>query len=520
MSWLKKKTNLILILVVILLVYYPWFLINRTLASGDWPYLFKETIQGFSFFPDPSFLWLGPYYQITSKFFVEYLNISWEITERVFWFWMFLGISFFSSRYLSKIILRNSKFNLLTTLIFLTNSYILMVVGGGQMGVALGYSLSPMVFGKFILLLQRFSFPNLVSSSLILALQVMFDPRIAYITGIGLALFAIFSLIFSEKKHSIIKSVLAYFFISSIVVFILNYYWILSGVSKDLSGSTVNALKYLSFGSFSQSISLLHPNWPENIFGKIYFMRPEFIVLPVFAYFSLFFLNIRKLNKEILFFAFLGIIGAFLSKGVSEPFGVLYQWAFSNIPLFFLFRDPTKFYILVVLSYSILIPFALEKIGGRFPNLSWVIFIVFWLVLISPAFSGKLSGTFKPNFVPSEYSEFKNFLNNDTKYSNVLWMPTHSPFSFFSNTHPILGASYLGDMLFAEKSDFQKLKKIMNDNNVGYVVIPQDSEGRIFMTDRIYDERQYFKALEKMKKIPFLTSVRTFGKIVVFKVSK
>ena len=32
------------------------------------------------------------------------------------------------------------------------------------------------------------------------------------------------------------------------------------------------------------ALSLLHPNWPENLFGKVYFLQPEFLILPILAF--------------------------------------------------------------------------------------------------------------------------------------------------------------------------------------------------------------------------------------------
>ena len=67
-------------------------------------------------------------------------------------------------------------------------------------------------------------------------------------------------------------------------------------------------------------------------------------------------------NGAIIFFALLGLVGAFLAKGASPPFSEINSWLFQNFPGMNMFRDSTKFYSLIALSYSVLIPFSIWKI--------------------------------------------------------------------------------------------------------------------------------------------------------------
>lgn len=506
--------------IIISLIYYPWIFVGKTLASGDWPYLFKETIQGFSFLPDPHNLWLGPYYQWTSKFFVQYLNISWEFTERFWWFWMFLAISFFSSLFLSKVILGKSKYNFISALIFMTNTYILMIVGGGQMGVALAYAFVPAVLGSFINCLNKNSFKNLTLAGIILAFQIMFDPRIAYVICFGITLYFFIRLISDKNRWQLIFHFISFLLASAVFIFLINSPWIIARLLSenknflsDSSLGSIGSLSFFSFGSFSYVFSLLHPNWPENIFGKTYFLKPEFLSLPILAFSSLLFLaKEEKMKKEILFFSLLGLLGVFLSKGVQDPFGQIYTWMFSYVPGFTLFRDPTKFYVLIVLSYSILIPFSLGKISKNISSrfkfktvvaLPVILFLLVWAFLVKPALFGGLSGTFKPQQISSNYISLKNFLVKDAVYSVTLWVPNKSSLSFYSSTHPLLEAA-----TFSEK--------FLKENKVKYIIVPEDTQRKIFLTDRKYDEKLYKGMIANLAKISYLTQVAKFGKIIVF----
>jgi hypothetical protein len=151
---------------------------------------------------------------------------------------------------------------------------------------------------------------------------------------------------------------------------LLHSFWILPALLihqnafTQLGGvtPTIDSVTYFSFAKFENAISLLHPNWPENIFGKTYFMKPEFLILPLLAFMSIFFVKKEKQNKLILYFILLGIFGAFLAKGSQDPFGNIYLWMFQHLPGFFLFRDSTKWYTLVAISYAILIPFSIRSV--------------------------------------------------------------------------------------------------------------------------------------------------------------
>jgi len=537
----------------ILTVYRNWFL-SPNIIGGDWPYFFNETLKQFTFFPPAWSLMHGnglgapittyfidQYLYFTVYLSVGILHVPWAIGYKLFWFGFFIVLSISSSIYLLKTIFSQAKFWQMgiAALIFTTNTYILMVVGGGQMGVALAYSVVPFVLARFIKLIDHIAvsnkdFQSALIAGLVLAIQVMFDPRIAYVTMISVALYSMFNITKNMVKN--LNLILFVFIIPAIIAILLNTTWILPIlISKQSSFSDlgsaytgVEIVKFLSFASFSQSLSLLHPNWPENIFGKIYFMKPEFILLPIIAFSSLLF----KFSRKILFFALLGIVGAFLAKGASDPFGGAYLWLFSYFPGFIVFRDSTKFYLLTALSYSILVPYSLLAISNKVSNIKHktlnmhnayyiipVTFLVVWAFLIHPAILGQLGGTFKKNDVPKEYVELKDFLYKQPEFFRTLWIPRQQRFAFASNTHPaievmpLFAATNSAEIIAGlQKSESQRLLKELS---VKYVIIPYDSIGEIFLKDRKYDEKQRTDLEKQLDNITWLRKIKT-GKITIY----
>lgn len=594
----------IIIILIILLIYKGWFLFNP-LSAGDWSFFYNSSLKEFSINPsgwnsvfnsglggsNMIILGLFFYFSSTIYFLFNFFHIPWVLIERIVWFWPLLFISVFSSYYLFKKLFSN-KFALLSSFIFLFNTYILMIVGGGQMGIAMAYALAPLVLNSFIKAVDV-GFKNYdlrknvklpIIAGLLFSLQIVFDLRIAYITLAAVAVYAVLSIInhvFSketlrEKIFYILNFIFYIFIVPGIVVFLLNAFWVLPTILSrrnpieelGLAYSSLEAVKFFSFAKFENTLSLLHPNWPENIFGKVGFLKPEFLILPILAYSSLLFIANSKLknnsaieqsnNRTIIFFALLGLLGAFLAKGANEPFGGVYLWLFDNFPGFIMFRDPTKWYTLVAISYSILIPFSVWKIYEwikshseflifnfkfsiksknqilNFQNLFLLIIAFCLLFLIRPALFGQLSGTFKTTPIPEDYIKLEKFIAKDSNFSRTLWVPTLQRFGFYSNLHPAIPAQNLFKTVenteIIKKMNTKEAELLLQEASVKYVIVPFDSQGEIFLKDRKYDNKLYQQAVRGVSEIPWLKRVdcsivtllncsgNPFGKIAVFEV--
>lgn len=371
-----------------------------------------------------------------------------------------------------------------------------MVVGGGQLGVAMAYAMAPLV-------LYTMSRKRRVLGVFTAGFQLMLDPRVWAIT-MGARLLSLRSLSSFKSFGLLLLACLA-----------LNSFWILPNLSSydSVYKEAINGdvVRYLSFATFSNSLSLTHPNWPENIFGKIYFMRPEFLLLSILAFGSLLSISNIKNQKSkiqiknqkysditIRVFTLLALLGAFLAKGANPPFGEVYVWL-SRIPGFLLFRDPTKFYVLLALSFCILIPRSLWLIASRAQTQARVRvraavlgvgFLLFWTGLLYPAWSGQLTGTFVARTVPASYVKLKNYLLREAKGHSVLWVPSRQRFGFYSSEiASVESQSVFGEETFAlgKILDQATAASVLKEENVGYVVVPYDSQGEMFLTDRAYD---------------------------------
>ncbi|HSX40271.1 MAG TPA: hypothetical protein VLF68_01520 [Candidatus Saccharimonadales bacterium] len=528
------KYAFFLIGIILFIIFLPWLDFSKTLSAGDWPYLYPQNIKAFSFPLSPPFLWVETYYDLTAKLGLQVFHLPWEVIERLFWFFPFLALSVYSSWVFAKRFLKNNPFASLCILIFTTNTYILMMTGGGQMGVAIAYALAPLVFSSLFNMLEVAYQKNLKKLgllALLLGVQLMFDPRIFLITIFSFFIvFFIYS--FMQKKSVFVP--LKFGAIVFLGALLLNLFWIFPNLfffqSEYAIVNSAITVTFYSFANFSNAIGLLQPNWPENLFGKVYFMRPEFLFLPVLAFSSLFFLSKLKKGQMIIPFAMLGLVGIFLSKGTNPPFGELYL-VFSKLPGSTLFRDPTKFYILIILSYMLLIPLSLEmilqKVSKSRPIFSilYSLFLLFWLFTIRQAAWHQLTGTFMPQAVPTQYKILNNFL--EKKPQATLWIPSYQRFGINTKQNPayegsqILDATNSAQLLSIFKTP--KAQKTLVENNVAYIIVPFDSRHEIYLNDNKYDPTSKFDIIAKLKTFSWLeevTEVDPSKKIIIFAVKK
>lgn len=524
-----------IVVLIVFWIFFPWFSHNGTFSSGDWPYLYIENIKEFPLVPNIRYLWLAPYYQTITKLLVIYGGLPWEVIERMLWFWPLIGLSCWGAYRLGR--------SAIGALIYTTNTYALMIVGGGQMGVAMAYAVAPFVLKSFIdythifLGKETVKVKNIIWTGCCISLQVMFDPRIAALT-VGVSVCYLFF------QNIPLRKIVSFLFFPFGMTFLIHVYWIAqlfiskSNIEGRLADATTGFVTFLSFASFSQTFSLLHPNWPENVFGKVYFMRPEFLVLPIIA-FSLFlsvgYKKTREETKEskdhngIYFWGLVLLLSAFLAKGTQEPFGLVYSWMFNHIPGFSVYRDPTKFYVIIALSYTLLIPISLNvlitRLKNKIPHAGLIVFTVFlfyWLFCIRPGITHSLGGTFVPGYVPKEYMKLKDFLYNDPAPYSTFWIPSKQRFGFSSLIHPTVDATELTktdnlDQMLRWLAS-ENSKDILKSNHVRYLIVAFDSRGELYITDRHYDESLYTKVLTEVGTIPWLKSITGFGRIGVFEI--
>lgn len=539
---------LLIALILILFVYRNYFT-GETISAGDLTYLSREMMKELispplawetsigNGFGGKSLFFQGPYvYNLPLGIMGNF--IGYNIAERLLWFIPILLIGTVGAFKLSsEIAIFPRAYRMISILIVLLNSYFLMIISGGQITICLGYVSLIFAFYLWLKVMRNTDIVSVIKFAVSFSIVFSFDFRFLYLLNMLIFLHSSY-IIFSDLKSlkQTLKKVITILIPTYIVFILIHSYWLvpflLSLYNPAANAPTVytasSGLSFFSSAEFSKSFSLLHPNYPENIFGKSSFMKPEYLILPILVYSSIFFIK-RENKKIVIFLMLLGLFSSFMAKGVNLPFPLVYKFLFEHFPGFVMFRDPTKFYVFTVISYSILLPFTLynleknlrEKLQRKKIALYIRIFFTFVLLfLVRDIFSGNIKGTLNSKEVPTDYVEYKNYIIKENTFFRTFWIPSWQRFGYYSNQNPVVSADsfYLinDPVELVLKLKQKNTEQIFIESAIKYVVIPFDSEKEKFLTDRKYDKNKREELERELDKIEWLNNKKVFGGITIY----
>lgn len=144
-----------------------------------------------------------------------------------------------------------------------------------------------------------------------------------------------------------------------------------------------------------------------------------------------------------------------------------------------------------------------------------------WVVLIRQAVTHQLGGTFQSHSIDPEYVQLKNLITALPDGAATYWVPSRQRFGFTSQSHRGLSASdeIPAGNLTAILSSLQsaEAKMRLNLKGIMYVIVPYDTSGEIFLTDRAYNHAMYEQTIEAVGRIPWLVPVEAFTKVRVWR---
>ena len=420
---MKKLLSWLLILLPVLWIFRQIFFGNLPIW-GDAPFFYPEGLRelfyepltwvtrNISFGGVNSVLWISPIMFLMGVL-NKFLFLGSDSIIRILFYFPSIIFSltgvYFLTRYLN--LSRVTQF--FAILFYLLNTYFILLVDGGQIGVALAYALFPLIilFGKRMF--DKASFSSFFLFLIFSFVLTIADPRITVVAYFTLFVWQLFE---GWKK-------IVFLFLSAILLIPLNFYWLFPLIkikSEVLSLGVSN----LQLSSLLNSLLLYAPHWPDNIFGKVIQPPFYFVLIPILVFGSIFF----KKEKKLLIFALLFLIFSFLAKGTTYPFGGIYNFLI-NLPFGFAFRDSSKFFIPLILFGGILIG---ETVGTFkmkvkvFP----VLVYLYFLFLIYPAFSGKLNFILGSRKIDNSFQTIYKNLNTDNTGYETLWFPEKHPLAF------------------------------------------------------------------------------------------
>lgn len=483
---------------------YPWIWKEVNAADG----LGEYTI---------STLWSQPIHTFFGS--LALLNISFSIQTKILILLTIL-LGFFSFNRLLDYLKINGPGKYIGTFFYLTNTFFLLLVDGGQISIALGYVVVPLNICNFLKTFDNPSLKNKIYFAFSLILISFLDIRFIFLLFLIFLIKILYVLILSPRSKIVhlIKNIISLGFFVGIVLVGIHAFWLLPAfLSRDpqlpQTYERITQIDFLSFSSLINSIFLQQPHWYKNVFGQISYPGFEFFIIPLLVFLAPI---LKKRNKQVGFWLIVALLGIFLSKGSKEPLGIVYVWLFTHIPGFSLFRDPVKFYTLIALSYSVLISITMTSLS-KFIKFAPVLIIIFFLFILRPVYLGQMTGMFSFPRYENEYLEQGKILSQDASFSRIFWIPSHEPLGYTNVNHPWIGAvraSKQRPFAAGTKGTYETFNflreapymgEIFDVAGVGYISYPYLDPKRDEMS---HDNQRYFYVfLDQLSKIPWLTKI-------------
>lgn len=451
---------LILLFILSILSHHVWFSNLAPITYGDWIYDFQERMAetfdlpriwhmsyslgavnlGASFWPIYSF------HGLLAKF-----NFGYEVGERIMFLWPIPILTSLSMYLLAYYIFRSKIGAFIAAIVYSFNAFFL-TLDTGPLTLRMAMGPAPLLLLFFIKALEARKIYYAILAGVIAFISSFYEFRIFYLYLLLLGFYALYHFFLLQKKWDT-KNIFGVLSLTAVVIlipFLMNVYWFIALKNIGLLTNNVIFSRDLfgtSFVDIIKAITLFPYLWTGSSI-RAFEVQPipfRFFLIPIFAFSGL--LVCRK-NKHVLFFTLLGLLGVLLVKQTAEPFPDLYRWLFNNFPGFKAFRESTKFYFFIALSYSVLIGAFIAWIWqwakDRWQKVvaSFVTIFIGCLFLwnAKPLATGEIRTLFVTRSVPNDYKIVKDFILKQPDYFRTFWVPHFSRWSIYTNLHPKVSA--------------------------------------------------------------------------------
>lgn len=458
-----------------LLIHNAW-LTSRPVTAGDWTWISDS--EASSWFPWRS-LWdastgfgdklfadsnLTPLLSLAGL--LSRMGLGWGTIEKLLFFLPFAILSFVAPWVLARTILRSSGWAFVAVPIFALNTS-LIIDGSGHLSLGMAEVMALLVLAAFIVALTRLSFAWSIISGLLLGVEAVYEIRIAYLTVLVAALYAVV-LALAEPATTLRRLALS---LLCLLAFggTQAFWWLPLLTYGSDPGLPLASSPWIPFSRLANGITGVHPWWTGGSLAifRTSPLNPAMFLLPIIAFVPLL---VRRVKPEVVWLSLAALLAAFLLKQDNPPAGQVYDWFFAHFPGWGLFRDASKLYFIVALSYGVLVALAVRWIvqvrshhPASFavrilPTAMLAALLVISFLPIVPLAAGKIGFATQPTDLPPAFAALQRRLESDKNYGPVLWLGgavmqdqnSQHYFRIASPTHPLLelpGTDQGGDPL-------------------------------------------------------------------------
>lgn len=421
------------------------------------------------------------------------LGLDSNVSDKFLVIWPWIVLSGVVSYFFVRNITKSEIGGIVGACVFSFNTYFLSSNRAGHLLLSVAFIFATLSFFLFMKFLKERKISLACLTSLSLFITASYDFRSLYIVFGILFFYSIYHLIVVNEileYKKIIKDTLV--MSSPIILFCaLSIFWVLVSLNTGTlaENSILNrSLFGNSFWNIQNTFTLFHPFWSGSAISwfVVHDIPFYFWLIPIFAYLGLI---LNRKNREVVFFGIISLIGIFLAKQVGEPFHSTYPWLYEHFPGFNAFREASKFYFLVIISYSVLIASFVNwlwenwtsgriKVFSKYLITGVILFIFLWNT--KPIITGEIDSMFIPRHIPQGYLILKDFILKQPEYFRTLWVPRDSRWSIYTGQKPKISSIAVTD---------SEWKKLVENNNEDIKLVQNRITNvfRLPFADKLFD---------------------------------
>jgi len=491
----SRILDLIFLGLLSIIVYHTWFK-PGIIGVGDWvPWSRGAMLNLLSQPYGTSAYYIYPINLLHGV--LSYVGLNYSVIERLIWYYPFVFLSFLSMYFLTYVLFKKRIICLFSSMIYAFNTYVGVIIG--QMTLGMGYALAPLIIAFFIKGINERRIRDGIISGLLLSLSLSYDMRMAYLTSMVIILFIVFRFLISITRSKLLQDIRIFIGVTGctfIIPIILHAFWVIPAIFAKQLPSVLQELgvpsSIMKEMNLYNGMFLLHIHrWGGSSIPFVWH------ILPAMVFISIIF---HPKNRDIIFFTLLALIGIFLLKGIYPPHKEIYLWLFTHIPGFNAFREPSKFYMIIAMSYAPLFGVAVDTIANKiektkiikveFLKIAKFTFLILMLILIvfslKPIITGQPNYILTVNEIPDKYIKIEKWHTQNPGRTLIYPENIHyvigtiSPQNSFFLKY-LLDIGTIGPVYLNKTNHIGKIIGIMG---IKYILLTPGLENKLFQTHR------------------------------------
>jgi len=475
------------------------------------------------------FWWDNIQYYFNFFKWIWWIIWDYNIATKITFFIPIALLWFLAPFFLTKYYTKNDLISFLVALFYWFNTYFL-VRQTAHLPLAFLVWLMLLLFLFFDKFIKNLNKKDFFIFTFLYFIWICYEIRLLYIITL---LLLIYFIVFFDKKL-ITKTLWKYLILFVMIQLFLNSFWIIPTFFYSWESISWTANRWLfwshlfniiyAFNIFDSSWSWWLPNQdfiPQNI--PFYFWFYPFLVFLS----TLFIKKYTKDNQKLfLFWLIISLIWIVITKQSAEPFTWLYLWLYNNFPWFNLFREASKFYIVTLLWYTIILWIFLDylyKNHKKFFNIIWIIIILISITIAKPLITKEIWTIFIAKIEPKEYKILNDYIINQDESFKTLSAPHYSQWLHFEIKKPKISLIFIIDWEYKHFNvtpiEYRKYNdvssfifepisdKLLDISWIKYVIVWFKDEKNWDNFFRFYwsSPEQYYK---KLKEFNFLNEIK------------